>query len=151
MLLNYLVKKVDMKKKTFKIILAILWMIVIFSFSNQKATESTELSDGFIKNTIGKVFKIENKEELDKFITPVRKSAHFFIYLILGILVLNCFESINKYTILYSIIICFLYSISDEIHQLFVIGRSGEIKDVIIDTLGSVLGISLYKWKAARK
>ena len=34
-----------------------------------------------------------------------------------------------------------VYASSDEIHQIFVSGRSGNIKDVIIDTCGSYLGI----------
>ena len=140
-----------MKKKIFKITLVLLWMTLIFSFSNQVADDSSKLSDGLIKNTIGKVFKIEEKEELDKFITPVRKSAHFCIYLILGLLVLNCFDIVNTKTIIYSIIICLLYSISDEIHQMFIDGRSGEVRDIIIDTIGSTIGIYLYKLKAAKR
>jgi VanZ family protein len=47
----------------------------------------------------------------------------------------------------YSLLICYLYALSDEFHQLFVIGRSGEFKDVIIDTLGSILAIIIFKNK----
>ena len=35
------------------------------------------------------------------------------------------------------------YSITDEIHQIFVSGRSGEIRDIIVDTCGSTVGILL--------
>lgn len=140
-----------MKKRIFKIILVLLWMGVIFSFSNQQAVDSTKVSNNFIRNTIGKVFHIDNQETLDKYEEPVRKSAHFCIYLVLGLLVLNCFNIINKNTIIYSIIICLLYSISDEIHQMFINGRSGEIRDVIIDTVGSTLGIYILKLKTTKK
>lgn len=137
-----------MKKTIIKIILVIIWMIVIFSFSNQKAVDSTKLSDGFIRNTISKVINDDRPETISKFVTPVRKSAHFCVYLILGLLVMNCF-SINKKYILYSIVICLLYSISDEIHQIFVPGRSGEVLDVIIDTFGSFIGVmSNYKYRS---
>ena len=129
-----------MKKIIIKIVLVVIWMIVIFCFSNQKATESSKLSNGLIKNTISRIINDDREESIEKFVTPVRKSAHFFIYLILGILVMNCFDIDKKY-IFYSIMVCFLYSISDEIHQLFIDGRSGEILDVIIDTTGSFLGI----------
>ena len=44
--------------------------------------------------------------------------------------------------IILSILICTLYSISDEFHQLFISGRSGKITDCIYDTFGSTLGIS---------
>lgn len=136
-----------MKKTIIKVLLVILWMIVIFCFSNQVSDDSTKLSNGFIRNTICKVNKNCDKV-IEKTFTPVRKCAHFFIYLILGILVMNCFNIDKKY-IIYSVIICFLYSISDEVHQIFVSGRSGEVLDVLIDTCGSFLGINiLYKLKS---
>lgn len=119
-------------------------------FSNQKATESSNLSNGIIRNTIGKIFNIDNQEELEVYTKPVRKTAHFCIYLVLGLLVLNCFDIINKKTILYSIIICFLYSITDEFHQTYINGRTGEIPDILIDTIGSSIGTIIYK-KAAKK
>ena len=41
---------------------------------------------------------------------------------------------------LYSIIFCFLYACSDEIHQMFLDGRTAKIMDVCIDTCGSMIG-----------
>ena len=35
------------------------------------------------------------------------------------------------------------YAISDEIHQLFVSGRAGQVQDVIIDSIGVILGICI--------
>lgn len=135
-----------MKKLIIKILLVILWMIVIFCFSNQKATDSTKLSNGFIKNTICKINASNCNTKA--YVKPVRKSAHFCVYLILGLLVMNCFK-INKKYILYSVILCLLYSISDEVHQMFISGRSGELFDVFIDTCGSFLGsICLYKFRS---
>lgn len=137
--------------KWLKLILVILWMIVIFSFSNQKAVESTKLSDGLILKTVRIIEKITNKEYsdeeiLEKFVKPVRKLAHFTIYLILGVLVylyIKEFNISNKFII--SLLICILYAISDEIHQLFIVGRSGKILDVLIDSLGSLTGIFIIK------
>ena len=136
-----------MKKKIIKILLVIIWMIIIFCFSNDPAPKSSKLSDGFIKNTISKVIKDDSKETVEKLTKPVRKSAHFCVYLILGLLVLNCFE-ISKKNVIYALIICLLYSISDEFHQLFIEGRSCELLDVCIDTIGASLGIfTEYKIK----
>ena len=130
-------------------------MSVIFCLSNQPAIDSTELSDGFISNTIGNVYKFFNKnissDELNeikvKYTHPVRKMAHFTIYMILGILVTLLVReynvSFNK-CLFISLLVCLLYSISDEVHQLFVIGRSGEILDVLIDTSGSFIGIFVF-------
>lgn len=129
-----------MTKKIINILLVIIWMIIIFSFSNQPATESSKLSNSVIRNTISKIIKNDSDEVLEKYTRPVRKLAHFSIYLVLGFLVLNCFK-ISKRNIIYSVLICFLYSISDEIHQMFIDGRSSEIFDVLIDTIGSSFGV----------
>lgn len=140
-----------MKKIIYKILI-ITWMIIIFMFSNQPADESTKLSDGFISTTIGNIYKIFDndvtEEKLtqikEKYTTPVRKTAHFTIYLILGtltILLLKEYDIENRKRIILAILICLLYATSDEIHQLFIPGRSGELKDVLIDTSGSALGI----------
>ena len=40
-----------------------------------------------------------------------------------------------------SALFCLVYAISDEIHKLFVPGRSGEIRDVLIDFTGVLIGI----------
>ncbi len=137
-----------MKKIIIKIILVILWMTVIFCFSNQVSDDSTKLSNNFIKNTICKINTNNCDKTIEKAFKPVRKCAHFCVYLILGLLVMNCFK-LNKKYIIYSIIICLLYSISDEIHQIFVPGRSGEVIDVFIDTCGSFIGIfCLYKYRS---
>ena len=91
---------------------------------------------------------IEKDELINKLDHPIRKIAHGSVYFILAILV--CFSLSNynldiKKFIIISFLICFFYSISDEIHQLFVLGRSGEIKDVIIDSIGSFIGIMIFK------
>jgi len=139
-------------KKTIYTILIIIWMSIIFMFSNQPATESSKLSDGFISTTIGNIYKVFNKNVTEtkltkikeKYTTPVRKTAHFSIYLILGLLttlLIKEYNYENRKQIIIAILICILYAISDEIHQLFVPGRSGELKDILIDTTGSSLGI----------
>ena len=77
----------------------------------------------------------------------VRKTAHFLEYLILGILVINVLKDhlkINKKTLLYALLFCVVYAISDEIHQLFSAERTCRILDVFIDSLGASLGIFVY-------
>lgn len=49
----------------------------------------------------------------------------------------------QKSKILTSLIIGIIYASSDEIHQSFTPGRSPMITDVLIDTLGVCLGISI--------
>lgn len=128
--------------KKISIILVILWMILIFSLSNQVALVSTKQSSFFatiIINIVGIKYKV-----IVNYI--VRKLAHFFLYLVLGILVINALRFYKvKNIILLSIMICMTYACSDEIHQLFVAGRIGDVKDVLIDTVGSIIGISIFK------
>ncbi len=139
--------------KVLKIILLILWMMIIFAFSNQKAVDSSNLSSGLIDRTVVKVYKVfygdisKEKEEviIEKYSYPIRKLAHYSLYFILGILsflVIVDYKN-NKKLILYSMLICFLYACADEFHQLFIDGRSAEIKDVLIDSFGSLTSILL--------
>ena len=129
-------------------------MIIIFLFSNQKSQDSKKLSNDLITKTIEKVYKLKHEEltdnkkkELKKRYSHItRKMAHIILYLILGIitskiLIERCFSL--KEIIIYSLLICIAYAITDEIHQIFINGRSGNIKDVLIDTCGSLLGIIL--------
>ncbi|WDC84212.1 VanZ family protein [Caloramator sp. mosi_1] len=54
----------------------------------------------------------------------------------------------NKFLIAF--LICFVYAASDEFHQYFVPGRGPRVKDVLIDSLGAIVGIGLIKifnWK----
>ena len=50
-------------------------------------------------------------------------------------------ENTAKTFLIISQIFCTTYSISDEIHQKFIPGRSAELRDVIIDSLGALTGI----------
>ena len=106
--------------------------------SSADSTESNNQS-GFIVNIISHILNINNIELLS-FI--IRKIAHLTEYLILGLLVHNLIKQYNKKWYI-SLIICILYAISDELHQGFTPGRSPQISDVFIDTIGSLIGISL--------
>lgn len=127
-----------MKNKKLNIILVIIWMMFIFIMSSFNSNESSSQSN-FIVNILSNIFNSNNIEILSLI---VRKLAHFIEYTILGILVYNLIYSYNK-KIYLSIIICIIYSISDEVHQLFVPGRSCQITDILIDSTGSVTGIIL--------
>lgn len=128
-------------KNKLNIILVLIWMLLIFLMSSYNANMSSEQS-GVIVNFIANILNINNLELLSLII---RKLAHYTEYLILGLLVVNLLKDYhNKYLVI-SIIICILYATSDEIHQLFVPGRSCQFLDILIDTLGSITGTYLYK------
>ena len=139
-------------KKIILTSLLIIWMIVIFMFSNQNATKSESTSDK-VASTVIDTVEVVTKEEITedkkeiliedtKFV--VRKTAHFTLYFILGLLAYLTLKSYSiKKIVIFSILFCFLYACSDEIHQMFLDGRTGKILDVFIDTIGSVVGIYL--------
>ena len=130
--------------KKLSVILVIIWMIVIFMLSSFNGNISSAESNSiviFISNLIHYTGDINTLEII------IRKMAHFTEYFILGILVINALKyNTIKDMMKLSILICILYASLDEIHQLFVQGRDGKIFDVLIDTLGSLSGIFLYKF-----
>lgn len=130
--------------KVIKVIILILWMIVIFLLSNQNGTESQSLSDGLI----GKILcPIVSNCNADIYSLIIRKTAHFILYFILGIFSIINFK-IEKEDIITALLICIVYAFTDEIHQMLIDNRSGELRDIIIDSLGSLSSILLvYKIK----
>ncbi|MGL6106421.1 VanZ family protein [Romboutsia sp.] len=137
-----------MRKKIF-VVLTILWMTMIFYMSNQPATVSTEQSNSTINMLstlpiVGNV--IDAMIEKGTATVIVRKGAHMFSYAIMSVL---CFFSIYNLKInlknicIKSILVAFIYACTDEFHQLFIPGRSGELRDVLIDTTGAVISMCI--------
>jgi len=130
-------------------LLVFLWMGVIFKLSSQAAEESSTLSEGITKVIVETVKKVAPQSEIsvDDLNHMVRKSAHFFSYLLLGLLTVNALYQ-SGYTgmagVVLGLSICVLYALSDEIHQIFVPGRGGQMRDVLIDSTGACVGIGIY-------
>lgn len=74
----------------------------------------------------------------------IRKSAHFFEYMLLGILILHALRYRLLSGAVIAVFISAFYAMTDEFHQLFVPGRGGEIRDVMIDSLGALTGVVIY-------
>jgi len=136
-------KNQDKIKKIISIVLVILWCLLIFYFSNQKGSLSQENSDSII-NLLNSFFKFFNANiditNLEYISFIVRKSAHLFLYFVLYFLVYHTFYQFDikkKYYL--SLLFCFIYAVSDEIHQIFVPNRSFGPIDILIDTTGSYL------------
>jgi VanZ family protein len=77
--------------------------------------------------------------------TAVRKTAHFFEYLVLGCLLFMGFLDRSKLarSILYVFIAGMLFAVSDELHQLFVPGRTARFFDVLIDMAGTGVAVGI--------
>lgn len=128
------------KKLVLAWLLLVLWMIFIFYMSSCNGNVSSGQS-GTIAYVLHNILSINYS---DKLIFIIRKCAHVSEFFILGILVINLVSKYNvKHIYFISFIICVLYASSDEFHQLFVPGRSGQVTDVLIDLIGVVLGLLL--------
>lgn len=149
-----------MIRKIVLTILVIIWAGVIFNFSSQVATTSNEVSTGVTEKVVDLSPQINNlphekKEQLiEELNNKFRKYAHFMLFLIFGMLVISLvksysFKSVNAYIL--TLLICLLYAVSDEIHQIFVAGRGCQRQDVVIDFSGSFLGsliiLTASTWK----
>lgn len=145
-------KKIDKKLqvKIIKIILILVWMAIVFIFSSEDGTDSGNTSRGLttmIVQIISNKSIEENEALIQTFETIIRKLAHYTIYTIGGILIMNyayTTDKSKKEKILYSIAFGISYAVTDELHQFFVPGRSARIFDVGIDTLGVTTGIVIY-------
>lgn len=122
-------------------IFVVVWMAVIFYFSSQPAVQSARLSTHVTELTISFFGSNIGVDGLEHYI---RKSAHFLVFLLLGGLTLHAVKRsrISRETVV-AFGICVLYAISDELHQLFVLGRSAQVRDVLIDSIGAATGIVL--------
>ena len=124
-----------MLKKIISWIPSLCIMALIFRLSMDTGTESLSLS-----GTLSGYLHIP-----DFFI---RKAAHITEYMLLTLslaLPLRVSIGLNKKnTALFMAVIAVLYASSDEIHQYFVSGRSGHVRDVLIDSIGIFLGVAFF-------
>lgn len=129
-------------------------MLLIFGFSARNGGTSTGDSNT-IGRLIGNTFISDfsswsDERQLDfaqKIDFPIRKTAHATEYAILGIFLMGAFitdrtRKAKCYVILWGV--GTLYAISDEVHQLFVPGRSGRAFDVCIDSTGVAIGVCAF-------
>ena len=141
-----------MKVKVIRFILVLLSILtfgMIFNFSNQDSEKSgstsQKVTEAITKDvkSIQKLNKNEKAKVIDKIEDVIRKIAHFSIYSLVGILLMALLSTYNiseNNKIFYTIIIGMIYAMSDEFHQSFIPGRSGQVSDVFLDTLGVSVG-----------
>ena len=124
-------------------------MFVIFLMSNEIAGTSSARSNEIVRT----IQSIGVSAPADILTFLVRKAAHISAYFILGILIFNLLKEYDlaiKKMIFISIGIAMLYACTDEIHQMVVPGRSGEVRDVLIDTAGAAVGVVVYAALSSR-
>lgn len=139
------------------VVLLISWMIMIFNLSAENAKASSRTSgiivDKAIAILVPEYESLSNTEQHDireNFQFIIRKAAHFTIYGILGVLAFLSMATYKNIPLVFRFLspalVCLIYSVSDELHQRFVPGRSGELRDILIDFCGSLIGITAVFW-----
>ena len=141
--------------------LLLLLYVMIFSFSAQDGETSgglslriSQLGVELWNSLTGRNWSEYFVEELASYFeNPVRKLAHFAEYAVMGFLIHSlfaCWEKRGKKWLLFTLIWVFLSAGADELHQLFVPGRSGNFPDVLLDTSGGLAGalfcILVFRW-----
>ena len=77
----------------------------------------------------------------------VRKCAHFTEYLVLGGSTMLLFGEM-RLSGLFAWAVGAAYAVTDEFHQLFVAGRSCEVRDMCIDAAGVLCGVMVvWLWR----
>lgn len=113
-----------------------LWCMIIFLFSNQPASVSSEQSSYAYK-------MFENISILKVLfaVIPIRKCAHMFLYAVLGTLLFLFLRWRTNHPHIITLLCCYLYAVSDEFHQMFIPGRGATLTDTFIDLIGTVMGV----------
>lgn len=105
-----------------------LWGTIIFIFSANPTTSTSEIHwQDFI----------------------IKKTLHILFFGTLATLLYRALRvsGVGKFRAGYTtIIITFLYGVTDEIHQSFTPGRMPRVYDVVFDTIGALLSIFII-WK----
>ena len=146
-----------MKAVLFKRIAAfgalILWLCVIFSFSQESAEESSDTSAAVIDKVATVVveeYKDYTPPQKEEFISGwqhvTRKAAHFSEFTVLGVLTLLALLTLplsGRLRLTISPVFCLLCAFLDELSQTFHEGRAMQFTDMLIDFSGALLGILL--------
>lgn len=139
------------KRQIVFIVLSVLFAVMIFCFSARNGVESTEdsyavgMEFGRITHTDFKNWSEDAKlafaEKVDH---PIRKLAHATEYAVFAMLLCGAWfdgRRKRKLSAFFAWGTATVYAMTDEFHQLFVPGRSGQVKDVLLDSCGAAVGV----------
>lgn len=134
----------------FSWLLVLATMMIIYNFSSENSTKSSQTSSQVVVQVLDVVMEKEDitPPVVKKFQIPFRKLAHFGIFMLLGFCMYSAYEKSFKIKLwinaILSLASCVLYAVSDEYHQKFTDGRANSFKDVLIDSTGACIGILLF-------
>ncbi len=126
----------------------LIWMLVIFSASGD--TQSAYHSSRILEPLLRWLFPHIQHHRLWEIILFARKCAHLTEYAVFAVLIWRAVRSLSapntgwSWRVARNAWFCVVaYAMSDELHQHFVATRQASIWDVVIDSMGGVLGLLL--------
>jgi VanZ family protein len=143
-------------KRFFKYWLPVLiWMALIFTASAD--SKSVPRSSRIIGPVLHWLFPRMTEESIKHVVVAVRKTAHLTEYAVFALLLWRAFRKpVRNDPRPWSwplargvILLAALYAATDELHQLFVIGRGASVWDVLLDTAGAACGM-YFLWRIGR-
>ena len=130
-----------------------LWYRVIWGFSAQSAGVSGDLSDRLLYRfllALSPAFaasgEAERLEAVELLSFLERKAAHMFLYFVLALLLAAALSPwLRQRARLFPAALASALAAAalDEYHQTFVPGRSGELRDVLVDLCGASAALAL--------
>lgn len=135
-----------MSRRRWWILAAISWMALIFCvtqlpyFTGENTAEAIHKVAESESNSIHIASADQNEINSLNFI--IRKATHLTAFGILSILLFKLIQP-YRFSFLLSWVLTCLYAMTDEYHQSFMPGRTASFKDVLIDSLGALIVLTL--------
>lgn len=117
----------------------LLWMMVIFCISSS--------SDPYRQLAVWLGININPPEGQAFRLIPILSNdalgnmAHFGVFLILGVLVNHAMQPTTARQKMVGWLVCVLYALFDETHQMFVPNRTFQLLDLGLDCVASLVGL----------
>ena len=131
---------------------ALAWAGLISLFSTGWFTG--DRTGALLLPLLATIFPHAGPEELKAWHMFIRKLAHFTEYLVLSVLLYQALRRRRRWELraaLGALAIAAGYSVIDELHQTFVMGRTGAASDSLVDVVGATAGqVVIAAWSRLR-
>jgi VanZ family protein len=127
----------------------VVWMAVIFGLSTNVGSAAN--TSRIIESLLRWLFPTISSGAMTQAHTFVRKTAHLGEYAVLGLLLWRALKQTGRRGVGSSrwkvaaavVLMSAAYAATDEFHQSFVPTRGASVRDVGIDTCGTLIGLAL--------
>ena len=134
----------------------LVWMCVIFTASSD--ADSARHSSIYFEPLMRWLFPSMSQAHIEQLHYAFRKCCHMTEFAVLAVLMWRAIRQPQRNDRRnwrwdeagLALSLVFLYAASDELHQVFIPSRTGQISDVVVDVLGGAIGLTLL-WLAGKK